>query len=165
MSDEHEGHEANHPKHGGHGVRIHINQKKLESISPTTGEALYLLANVAAGHVLYREVEGDREDEPIRKDAKHVHLSVDEHFHSGEPKRKEFRIVVNGRPKEWAEEQIAFEQLIGLAYDAPPAGANVIITVTYHKGPGHTPDGTLVAMASVGVKNGMVFNVIATDKS
>jgi hypothetical protein len=63
-------------------VRIHIDEKPHESPNPTTGEALYVLGNVRHGHELYREVEGDREDEEVPKNNEAVHLEEDEHFHS-----------------------------------------------------------------------------------
>ena len=64
-------------------VRIHIDQHRYESPNPTTGEALYLLGKVASGSDLYREVEGNREDQPVWDDGEEIHLHEDEHFHSG----------------------------------------------------------------------------------
>jgi len=45
-----------------HHVRIHIDRTPYESSTPTSGAALYVLANVQSNHALYREVEGDHED-------------------------------------------------------------------------------------------------------
>jgi hypothetical protein len=69
-------------------VRIHIDERPHQSPNPTTGEALYKLGSVRDGHELYRELEGDREDEEVPKNKETVHLSQDEHFHSGAPERK-----------------------------------------------------------------------------
>ncbi len=74
--------EAHHHPHGHRVVRIHIDQTPHESPNPTSGEALYVLGKVPAGYELYREVQGDREDEPIHNNGEHVHLKEDEHFHS-----------------------------------------------------------------------------------
>lgn len=74
-------------------------------------------------------------------------------------------ILVNGREKEVARGKISFEALIPLGFPTPPLGPNVSFTVTYRKGPDGNPEGTLTAGYSVRVKNGMVFNVRATDKS
>ena len=52
-----------------------------------------------------------------------------------------------------------------LAYDNPPTGPNVLITVTYRRGHGEKPEGSLTEGASVRVKEGMIFNVAHTDKS
>jgi len=53
-----------------HEVRIHIDQHRYESPNPTTAAALYLLGHVAPGLELYREVNGNREDEPIENGQK-----------------------------------------------------------------------------------------------
>ena len=74
-------------------------------------------------------------------------------------------ILVNGREKEVSRGRISFEALIPLAFPIPLTGSNVSFTVTYRKGPDANPEGTLTAGHSVRVKNGMVFNVRATDKS
>ena len=152
-----------HHKH--HSVRIHIDQKPYESPNPTSGEALYALGEIPAGYELYREVQGDREDEPIHRNVEHVHLKEDEHFHSSERQPKEYRLVVNARPKLWEHAEISYEQVIALAYETPPSGPNIVFTVIYHKGPGHTPEGTLTAGQSVKVKDRMIFDVTPTDRS
>lgn len=73
-------------------------------------------------------------------------------------------IVVNGRSKVVLTEELTFEEVVALA-EGLPSGPNVIYTVVYRKGEDKKPQGTLVAGESVKVKNGMVFNVTATDKS
>jgi hypothetical protein len=75
-------------------VRVHIDEHPHHSPNPTTGAALYALGKVRPGHVLYKEVEGDHEDEPIANDAAEIRLSEDEHFHSAaaEHHRKEPRV-------------------------------------------------------------------------
>jgi hypothetical protein len=40
-------------------VRIHIDEERYESPTPTTGVALYALGNVPPGKELFREVSGD----------------------------------------------------------------------------------------------------------
>ena len=67
-------------------MRIHIDQHKYESPNPHDGAALYVLGNVAAGLELFREVTGDREDQPVENGPEIIHLKEDEHFHSGPPK-------------------------------------------------------------------------------
>lgn len=81
------------------------------------------------------------------------------------PSPKTVTIVVNGRDVEVAKGPISFEQLIAIAYPTPPTGENVSFTVTYRRGPDSNPEGSLTQGHSVRVKNGMVFNVRATDKS
>lgn len=74
-------------------------------------------------------------------------------------------IIVNARQKEWAEKEITFEQVVQCAFESPPYGDNTIFTVTYNRGHGDKPQGTMVDGDSVKVKEGMIFNVTATDKS
>jgi len=74
-------------------------------------------------------------------------------------------IIVNARPRNLAKTEISFEEILLLAYDQPPSGPNWVFTVTYHRGHGEKPEGSLRAGGSVKVKEGMVFDVTATDKS
>jgi hypothetical protein len=83
----------------------------------------------------------------------------------GEGHNKDITIIVNGRQKVVTEKELTFAQIVALAFDTPPTGANLVFTVTYRRGEGNKPEGTLVAGESVKVKDGMIFNVTATDKS
>ena len=144
-------------------VRIHIDQHRHESPSPTTGEALYLLGKVAPGSDLYREVEGNREDRPVWDDSEEVHLHEDEHFHSG-PAMK-ITVIVNGRKKETPSRVLTFMQVVALAFDPVPTGQDWVFTVTYRKAASKPHEGTLTEGKTVTVRNGTVFNVTATNKS
>lgn len=74
-------------------------------------------------------------------------------------------IIVNGRPREVTDKEIAFEALVALAFNnSPPTGENIVITVTYSKGE-DGKQGTLLPGQTVKVKKDMVVNVTATDKS
>jgi hypothetical protein len=148
-----------------HQVRIHIDQHKFESPNPTTGEALYKLANIAPGLVLYREVTGDREDKAIPNGPETVHLKEDEHFHSGPPVTKAVTIIVNGTPFEWSEGEITYAQVVTLDNPDYPKHPEITYSVKYKNGPAHHPEGTLSPGGSVKVKNGMVFSVSETGQS
>jgi hypothetical protein len=79
----------------------------------------------------------------------------------------EITIYVNTRPKEVTKnEDISFERAIDLAYDGnPPSGPNVEFTVMYQRAEGNK-DGTLVPGGQpVKAKEGMIFDVTATDRS
>lgn len=78
---------------------------------------------------------------------------------------KPVTIIVNARPKEFIGKEISFEQVVQLAFENPPFGENTVFTVTYKRGEGNKPEGSLVAGQSVRVKEGMIFNVTPTDKS
>ena len=74
-------------------------------------------------------------------------------------------IIVNGRRKEVRAKELSFEEVVNLAFENnPPSGPNVVITVTFSKGE-DGKQGTLLPGGSVKLKEGMVFNVTATDKS
>ncbi|MEQ8353982.1 MAG: multiubiquitin domain-containing protein [Kiloniellaceae bacterium] len=79
--------------------------------------------------------------------------------------KKTITIIVNGREKTVEEKELSFDDLVHLAFENPPTGELICFTITYHKGHGNKPTGTLNEGESVKLKKGMVFNVTATDKS
>jgi len=79
---------------------------------------------------------------------------------------KSITIIVNGRPKQWSAKEITFEEVVALAFDDPPQGADTIFSVTYRKGGNeHRPEGVMVEGDSIKAKDGTVFNVSATSRS
>lgn len=76
---------------------------------------------------------------------------------------KEFTITVNGRQKTVAEKEVSFAQIVALAN--LPGGPNFVYTVAFRRGENDKPEGTLVEGQTVKIKEGMIFNVSATDKS
>lgn len=79
---------------------------------------------------------------------------------------KTVTIIVNTREHTVEKNKdISFEEVVSLAYDgSPPTGKYIEFTVMYRRGRGNK-DGSLVAGQTVKVKEGMVFNVSATDRS
>ena len=144
-----------------HEVRIHIDRKPCESPNPTTGEALYGLGHIPSGNELFREVEDNQEDVPVPRNQGEIHLKMDEHFYS----ERVFEIIVNGRQKLVMEKKLSFAEIVALAFDNPPSGPNILFTTTYRKGPHQNHEGTLLEGETIKIKNGMIFNVTATDKS
>lgn len=80
----------------------------------------------------------------------------------GHDTHKEVTIIVNGREKKVAKDDISFTEVVALS--GLPSNPNTIFTVTYRRGQGNK-EGTLVEGETVKVKEGMIFNVTATDKS
>ena len=78
---------------------------------------------------------------------------------------KDITIIVNGRQTAVADKEISFAEIVALAFDNPPTGPNIVFTITFRRGHGNKPEGTLVEGETVKVKEGMIFNVTATDKS
>lgn len=110
--------------------------------------------------VLQRGAEPDR----VIEDDDLVHL--DEHGVEHLTTRvRSVIIIVNGRRKTVEARELTFEQVVALAFDTPPIGENIVFTVTYTNGPPLRPEGSLIQGQSVPIKNRMVFNVTATDKS
>ena len=100
------------------------------------------------------------QNHPPQQEAEGYGSGGDDHGHD-----HRVTIIVNAREKTWTEKEISFEQVVKLAFPTPPPGENIVYTVTYRKGEGHKPEGTLTQGESVKVKDGMIFNVTATDKS
>ena len=78
---------------------------------------------------------------------------------------KEFAIVINGRQVTVTGRVISYSELIDLAFENPPTGENVCFTITFRRGQGNKPSGTLGEGDSVKLKKGMIFDVTPTDKS
>ena len=75
-------------------------------------------------------------------------------------------IVIDGTPHDWDQADISYQQVVNLAFDNnPPTGENVLITVGYRRGQGDKPEGELEPDESVKVKDRMIFDVTATDRS
>jgi hypothetical protein len=123
------------------------------------------LGKIAPEDELYLDIPGDWQDDVIEND-EIVDLARPgtEHFVS-KPKPKEFKIIVNAREKAWKEPSISFEQVVALAFDTYDNNPNRGYTVTYSKGPKPNREGTMVRGSVVFVKNNMIFDVTATDKS
>ena len=61
--------------------------------------------------------------------------------------------------------ELGEDDLVALAYANPPKGELICFTITYRRGQGNKPEGTLDEGDTVKLKEGMIFNVTATDKS
>jgi uncharacterized protein (UPF0248 family) len=77
---------------------------------------------------------------------------------------RDFTIVVNAREKTVAQRELTFDEIVILAF-GPPNTDSSAYTITYQKGPEKKEKGTLVQGESVKLKDGMIFNVVRTDKS
>lgn len=78
---------------------------------------------------------------------------------------KDITIVVNGTQKTVHKDDFTFNEIVKLAFENPPYGENTLFSVTYRRGHGNKPEGILAPGESVKVKDGMIFDVTATDKS
>ena len=87
------------------------------------------------------------------------------HDDNGHDHDKETTIIVNGREKTWNEKEISFAQVVTLAFGTYVENGTTEYTATYKRGHGNKPEGSLVKGEIVKVKDKMIFNVTATDKS
>lgn len=143
-----------------HTVRIHINRVAIKSPNPTTGEALYALADLQKREKLYREVAGDEEDERIPRDETPIQLIKDQHFYS----QKIFDILVNGDEHEIDTKEITYDRVVDLYLGQGGKPSNEYL-VKYSHGPVGNPSGTLAPGQKVKVKDGMRFRVAGTGES
>lgn len=130
-----------------------------------SGAEIREVGEVSAEDDLFLDIKEGWEDDFITDD-EIVDLARPgkEKFFS-KPKPTEFKIIVNAREKIWNSSEISFEQVVVLAFGSYDNNPNVGYTVTYSKGWHPKPEGTMVKGSVVRVKNKMIFDVTATDKS
>lgn len=92
--------------------------------------------------------------------------TTQEHIDHAKGHEKSITIIVNAQEKTVFSDSLSFDDLVSLAYDGnPPTGDNWSFTVTYRRGHGSKPEGSLVEGDTVKLKKGMIFNVTGTDQS
>ena len=130
-----------------------------------TGAEIRKLGQIPDEDEIYLAIKKPWEDERVPDD-KQINLARPEieHFYSKDSNFK-VTLIVNGRPKVWNEKTITFEQLIILAFGSYDPNPDKVYTVTYDKGPHENPEGSMVKGQKVFVKEKMIFNATATDKS
>lgn len=74
-------------------------------------------------------------------------------------------IIVEGTPHEWPKTEISHEEVVGLEVQGGTPNPNITYSVSFMRGLGNKPKGTLAPGATVKVKEGMVFNVSETGQS
>lgn len=156
----------NENKNSGQTLSFMINGKKFDwSEQYITGADLKKLADISYEDELFLKIKEPWKDELIANDTR-VDLARPgiEHFFSKE-KPVKIALIVNGREKQWEQETISFEQVVALAFGNYVENSNTSFTVTYKNGPERNPQGSMVKGDIVFVKNKMIFNVTATDKS
>ena len=123
------------------------------------------LGNISAEDDIFLDIkEGWEDDQILNDEVVDLARPGKERFFS-KPRSTEFTIIVNARQHVWKETNISFEQLVVLAFGTYDNNPNKGYTVTYSRGWDPKPEGTMVKGSSVRVKNKMIFDVTATDKS
>jgi hypothetical protein len=81
-----------------------------------------------------------------------------------EKEQHEATIIVNGRSVTVTEKELTFDRVVELS--VLPTGPDIIFTITYRRGHGNKPEGSMVEGGDpVKAKDGMVFNVDSTNRS
>lgn len=80
-------------------------------------------------------------------------------------KTKTVTIVVEGTEHEWPKDDISYAEVVTLEVPDYAQHPEITYSVTYKRGHGNKPEGTLVPGAAVKVKDGMIFNVSETGQS
>lgn len=102
---------------------------------------------------------------PKKSDRHRRNRDRDDHDCDDRDQAREVTIIVNGRPKVVPKGDLTFEALVALAFPNDTPNPRIIYTITFKRGHGNKPEGTLVAGESVKAKEGMIVNVTRTDKS
>lgn len=79
---------------------------------------------------------------------------------------RETTVYINGRKATVTEKELRFEQVVELS--GMPTGPDIVFTITYRKGHGNKPEGSMVEAGEpvkVKVKEGMAFGVSSTNRS
>lgn len=143
---------------------IKVDKEKIRVQSPITAEEILIAADLNPEEHKIKQKFKDKDPVLLEHDQ-----SIDlrekgiERFKTS--LRKNTSIFVNGREKVIPDNKLLFSDLIRIAFETPPTGQNICFTVTYRNGPKKNPDGKMVEDSKVKIKEGMVFNVTATDKS
>lgn len=151
-------------EHVNHVLHLEINGKNYEwTRQYILGAEVRKLDNISEDDEIFLSIKKPWEDELIQNDTKIDLARPDiEHFYS---KKKSFILIINGREKNWSEKNITYEQVAKLAFDNYVENETTVYTVNYTDGPKQNPEGSMVKGDIVIVKNKMIFNVTATNRS
>lgn len=141
-----------------------INGERFQSEKQyVTGRQIRHQGGIPENHEIFLSIKGPWEDEAISDNA-FVDLARPgiEHFYS---KEVSITIIVNAREKVWKAKKISYEEVVELDYGNVVEISTKVYTVTYLRGPEQNPQGSMVKGDTVFIKNKMIFNVTATDKS
>lgn len=139
-----------------------INERGFEwGADEISASEIRIYGNIPEDHELILDSKSDRpieDSDVVRLKAKGVERIV------SKPTEK-ICIIVNTVEEYVEPGRISFEELAKLAFPNTEVTPNTEYTVSYRKGPGNKPEGSLIAGESVKLKKGMIFDVSETDKS
>jgi len=149
-------------------LKLIINDKHIDwNEQYISGAEIKRLGEIPNTDLVFLSIKKPWEDELIGNETQ-VDLARPgiEHFFSKQhDEHLPFKIMVNGREKPWGSRTISYEEIAKLAFPDYSENSTTVYTVSYTEGPGQNPEGTMVKGCEVFVKNKMIFNVTATNKS
>ena len=149
-------------------LHLMINEKNYKwEQQHITGAQVRQLGNIPQSDKLFLAIKRPWEDEPILDETMIDLLrpGIEKFYSSHVDDFRPISIIVNGRPKEWNERKISYEQIVKLAFPNAVENDTTVYTVTYTNGPKQNEEDSMVKGDVVFVKNQMVFNVTATNRS
>lgn len=144
-------------------VKILVDDQEYTTSNSMTGAALHKLAGLQPEQTLFRESPRPEDDDEIDDDEEIVSLQAGERLRRG--LRKGYKIIINGQEKVVRRKWVTFAEIVSIAFPTSPGGQDLLFTITYEDGPKRNPEGSLLEGGKVKVKNGMIFNVTATNRS
>ena len=81
------------------------------------------------------------------------------------PDDKKVSITVNGRQRLVEHDEVAFDELVDLAFNDPARGPQIVFTITFREAGGRVPEGELDEGQRLKVRDGTIINVTRTDQS
>jgi len=132
-----------------------------------TGAQVRELGNIPKGDKLFLAIKRPWEDEPVTDETK-IDLArpgIEKFYSKPHDGFEPVTIIVNGKPKIWAERKINYEQVVKLAFPNYLENEAIVYTVTYTSGPKQNEESSMVKGDVVFVKNQMIFNVTPTNRS
>jgi hypothetical protein len=79
--------------------------------------------------------------------------------------KKTVTIIVEGTKHPWSKDEITYNEVVTLEVPDYAQHPEITYSVSYKRGHGNKPEGTLAPGAAVKVKDGMIFNVSETGQS
>lgn len=147
-----------------------LDEDNFERLEARNGEYYFnLLARngqVIGTSETYKSTQGrDRGIDSVMRNAPNAKVADLTLANECENKEKQYEIIVNGRQKVVTEKKLSFFDIVKLAFGEIISDGRKIYTMTFKKGEDNKPEGILVEGDVIKVKQGVIFNVSATDKS
>jgi len=77
--------------------------------------------------------------------------------------KKNVTIIVNGTPFETPKDDIPYIEIVAMAFPEYEKHPERTYLITYRRGQGNKPEGTLLPGGTADVKEGMIFDVVIND--